>query len=75
MQVRVADSGPGIADENLDKIFHPFFTTKRNGSGLGLPVAKKIVDSHRGHIGVGTAAAGGALFTVRLPLRRQPPED
>jgi signal transduction histidine kinase len=66
--VRVGDTGPGIAEEHLGKLFYPFFTTKEQGSGVGLSMAKKIVDSHRGLIDVKNRAGGGALFTVRLPL-------
>jgi signal transduction histidine kinase len=66
--VRVADSGPGIAEEARERIFYPFFTTKEEGSGVGLSMAKKIVDSHRGSIDVDSGAGGGAVFTVRLPM-------
>jgi signal transduction histidine kinase len=66
--VRVSDSGSGIASEDRDKIFYPFFTTKKDGSGVGLSTVKKIVGSHRGLIDVDTAPAGGARFTVRLPM-------
>jgi len=66
--VRVGDSGPGIPDEERAKVFYPFFTTKKNGSGVGLSMVKKIVDSHRGLIDVDRAPEGGALFTVRLPM-------
>ena len=66
--VRVSDTGPGIPVEHLDKIFYPFFTTKKQGSGVGLPMAKKIVDSHRGLIDVASRVGGGTTFTVRLPM-------
>jgi signal transduction histidine kinase len=65
--VRVADSGPGIQSDHLEKLFYPFFTTKPNGSGVGLSMAKKIVDSHRGVIDVTTEPGSGTVFTVRLP--------
>lgn len=65
--VRVQDSGPGIRPEHLEKLFYPFFTTKPNGSGVGLSMAKKIVDSHRGVIDVVTEPGQGTVFTVRLP--------
>ena len=65
--VRVQDSGPGIKSEHLEKLFYPFFTTKPNGSGVGLSMAKKIVDSHRGVIDVTTEPGCGTVFTVRLP--------
>ncbi len=66
--VRIEDSGPGIAEDRRDKLFYPFFTTKKNGSGVGLSMAKKIVDSHRGSIDVESRPGAGAAFTVRIPL-------
>lgn len=66
--VRISDSGPGIAADHLDKLFYPFFTTKPSGSGVGLSMAKKIVDSHRGVIDVESAPGAGTVFTVRLPM-------
>lgn len=68
LTVRISDTGPGIAEEHRDKLFYPFFTTKKQGSGVGLAVAKKIVDSHRGLIDVGPREGGGAVFTVRIPF-------
>jgi signal transduction histidine kinase len=73
--VRVSDSGPGITDEDRDRIFHPFFTTKRDGSGVGLAVAKKIVGSHRGMIDVTSAPGEGAEIVVRLPMIERVAED
>jgi PAS domain S-box-containing protein len=66
--VRVSDTGSGISDEHLDRLFYPFFTTKKHGSGVGLSMAKKIVDSHRGVIDVASRVGQGTTFTVRLPL-------
>lgn len=66
--VRVSDTGPGIGADERDRIFYPFFTTKKQGSGVGLSMAKKIVSSHRGLIDVADAPGGGAQFTVRLPM-------
>ncbi len=66
--IRVRDNGPGIGDQALSRLFQPFCTTKKNGSGVGLSTAKKIIDSHRGSIDVNTAPDGGACFTVRLPM-------
>jgi len=66
--VRVRDTGSGISEEHLDKLFYPFFTTKTQGSGVGLSMAKKIVDSHRGLIDVRSDSGRGAEFTVRLPM-------
>jgi PAS domain S-box-containing protein len=66
--VRVSDTGSGIPAESLDRLFYPFFTTKKHGSGVGLPIAKKIVDSHRGLVDVASTVGGGSTFTVRLPM-------
>jgi nitrogen-specific signal transduction histidine kinase len=69
--VRVADNGPGIDEEDRDRVFQPFFTTKTHGSGVGLAVAKKIVGGHRGMIDVTRAPQGGAEIVVRLPIVRR----
>jgi signal transduction histidine kinase len=73
--VRVSDTGPGIGEEERDRIFHPFFTTKTNGSGVGLAVARKIVGSHRGVIDVVSAPGQGAEIVVRLPMVERAAED
>jgi len=66
--VSVADSGIGIAPDNLTKIFEPLFTTKAKGIGLGLAVVKTLVEGHGGAIEVESRAGEGSTFTVRLPL-------
>lgn len=66
--VRITDTGPGIALQHQDKLFYPFFTTKKQGSGVGLSMARKIVDSHRGLLDFENRPEGGAAFRVRLPL-------
>jgi signal transduction histidine kinase len=66
--VRVADDGPGVPEAERDKIFYPFFTTKKQGSGVGLSIVRKIVNSHQGLIDYETGPEGGALFTVRIPM-------
>jgi signal transduction histidine kinase len=68
VHVDVADTGTGIAPEHLDKIFEVYFTTKPNGSGLGLPTAKRIVEEHGGSIAVESRPGQGARFEIRLPL-------
>ncbi len=67
-EVRITDSGPGIREEIRDKIFDPFFTTKHRGSGLGLPVVKRVVEAHRGEIVLSYPSTGGTEALVRLPL-------
>ena len=62
-----ADTGPGIAPEDLPHIFEPFYTTKDFGTGLGLAVSYSIVESHQGTLSVDSVPGHGATFTVRLP--------
>ena len=56
-----------IVEENLEKIFEPYFSTKETGTGLGLAIVQKIVDIHHGTIGVTSNLGEGTKFTVRLP--------
>jgi signal transduction histidine kinase len=70
--VRVTDSGRGIPTENLPDIFKPFYTTKGNGTGLGLSLAKRIVEEHHGTIEVTSTVGKGTQMTVYLPLARAP---
>jgi signal transduction histidine kinase len=69
-RVVVADAGPGIQPALREKVFDPFFTTKVNGAGLGLAIARRIVDAHRGAICVRCPARGGAALEVWLPRWR-----
>ncbi len=66
--ISIVDTGKGIAPDILDKIFHPFFTTKITGSGIGLAITQKIVDSHGGVIDVESTVGEGTTFHVRLPM-------
>ena len=68
VQVSVADTGPGIAEEHSKKIFDPLFTTKTQGTGLGLSICEKIVSQHHGSIRVDSKPGEGATFTVWLPM-------
>jgi two-component system NtrC family sensor kinase len=70
VEVQVADTGPGISAEHLDRLFEPGFTTKgkRVGMGLGLAICREIVDRHAGTISVASQVGVGSTFTVRLPL-------
>ena len=67
-RISVNDSGPGITPEARDRLFRPFFTTKRTGTGLGLALVQKIIVFHNGRIIVGTSSRGGASFQITLPL-------
>jgi len=68
LEIAFTDSGPGIASDAVARIFEPFFTTKGNGTGLGLPITKKIIEGHGGSIEVSGGSGEGATFLVRLPV-------
>ena len=65
--VTIADRGPGVDPDSLERIFYPFFTTKKDGSGIGLSVAQKIVDAHGGRIDVESRVGDGTAFSVVIP--------
>lgn len=70
VEITFKDSGPGIDEEIIGRIFEPFFTTKQDGTGLGLAVAKKIIEAHGGSLKVDSEAGSGATIMVRLPRHR-----
>jgi len=74
VSVAINDTGPGIPAENLNNIFRPFFTTKGHGTGLGLPLARRIVEDHGGKLEVTSDLGHGSTFTLVLPFRRPRPE-
>lgn len=65
--IEVSDDGPGIGDDALPQVFDPYFTTKADGTGLGLPVVMKIVLEHHGELGAERSPQGGALLRIQLP--------
>jgi len=65
--IRVGDTGPGIPGPEHEKIFQPFYTSKDTGTGLGLPIARKIVSCHGGYLGVESSTPAGTVFLIRLP--------
>jgi nitrogen fixation/metabolism regulation signal transduction histidine kinase len=67
----IIDNGPGFPVDLLSRIFEPYVTTKARGSGLGLPIVKKIVDEHLGTIEISNASEGGARIDIRLPLVKE----
>ncbi len=69
-QITITDTGIGMEEEELASLFVPFFTTKRNGNGLGLVETKKIITTHGGTIDVHSKPAKGSSFIIHLPMRR-----
>jgi signal transduction histidine kinase len=67
--IRVSDSGPGVPPSMREKIFDPYYTTKPDGTGIGLSFSRRIVISHGGSITVGESRSGGAEFSIRIPIR------
>jgi C4-dicarboxylate-specific signal transduction histidine kinase len=70
VEIRIGDTGQGIAVANLKSIFDPFFTTKPQGMGMGLAIARTIMEAHGGAISGENRLSGGALFTIQLPIAR-----
>ncbi|MCU0782520.1 MAG: ATP-binding protein [Verrucomicrobia bacterium] len=71
VRVAIADTGIGITTENMPRLFEPFFTTKQQGTGLGLTIARRIVQEHRGDISVQSQLNKGTTFSILLPARRK----
>ncbi len=65
--LHVIDTGPGISEETLGKVFQPYFTTKSGGTGLGLPASRRIIEAHHGRIDIHTELGRGTDFTITLP--------
>ncbi len=68
VRIEVRDHGPGISEDDLERIFSPFFTTKPKGTGLGLSIVRKVVDAHDGIIDAASAPGRGTTFRVTLPV-------
>jgi signal transduction histidine kinase len=71
-EVSIEDSGPGVPADRERQIFEPFFTTKATGMGMGLAIARTIIERHGGRIWVENKGAGGAIFRFTLPVARRP---
>ena len=67
IQIDITDTGPGIPKDIIDKIFQAYFSTKKTGTGLGLPTAKRIIEDHRGTISVQSEEGKGTNFSIKLP--------
>ena len=70
-QLSVSDRGPGIPEDKLKEVFEPFFTSKAEGMGMGLSIARTIIEAHNGQISAKNRDHGGASFRIRLPLVSQ----
>jgi signal transduction histidine kinase len=70
--IAVEDTGPGIPDEVVPRMFNPFFTTRKTGTGLGLAIVHRIIDAHEGHLNVSNVPHGGARIELCLPVRPHP---
>lgn len=71
MEIKVSDTGRGINDEHVDRIFDPFFSTKDRGTGLGLAIVSAVVNAHGGFIDVASKPGEGTIFTIGLPASRE----
>ncbi len=69
-EIRISDDGTGIDPQTIDRLFDPYVTTKNKGTGLGLAIVKKLVEEHGGTVSAENREQGGAVMTVRLPIRR-----
>jgi two-component system nitrogen regulation sensor histidine kinase NtrY len=67
--VEIADNGPGIRNEDKEKLFLPYFSTKRDGTGLGLAIAYRIIKEHKGYIRVRDNDPNGTIFTIEIPIK------
>jgi len=72
LQIRVRDNGPGISEDVIDRVFDPFFTTRAQGTGLGLAVVARTVSNYGGEITVKNRPEGGAEFLINLPIAMEP---
>lgn len=70
VQIDIEDNGPGISETALDNIFTPFFTTKNKGTGLGLPICRRLIDQHRGTIVAHSRIGEGTRFVITLPIKQ-----
>lgn len=81
VKITIGDTGPGIPDSIIDRIFDPYFTTRQDGSGLGLALSYSIIQKHRGYLNVTSVIDHGSTFTIHLPASEtvaeseQPPQE
>jgi signal transduction histidine kinase len=72
VEASVSDTGPGIPPDKLKEIFNPFFSTKPQGMGMGLSIARTIIEAHGGQVWAENRPTGGAMFRIKLPLATHP---
>ena len=70
LRIAIRDTGPGMSRETMERIFDPYFSTKDSGTGLGLPIAKKIIEEHGGAIQVASEPGAGTTVTMEIPVER-----
>jgi two-component system, sporulation sensor kinase E len=75
LEFSFADTGNGISDEILPKLFSPLFTTKAQGMGFGLAICRRIVEAHQGTITVKTSQGKGSIFKITIPIEQKTPTD
>jgi signal transduction histidine kinase len=71
IRIEISDTGKGIDEEMMDKIFRPFFTTKAKGTGLGLAISKQLIERHGGGMHVSSNPDCGTIFTIVLPIMNE----
>jgi signal transduction histidine kinase len=69
IECAIEDAGPGFREEDLPRVFEPFFTRRRGGTGLGLSIVQRIVEEHGGRIAAANRTPTGAVVTLRLPVK------
>src|SRR5581483_3382809 len=75
LEIAVSDTGTGIAPDQIERIFQPFYTTKAHGIGLGLPISRRLIEDHHGTLSVESQTGYGATFTIQLPLPGAPLDE
>ena len=70
-RVEITDTGRGIAPEDISKVFEPYYSTKETGTGLGLPIVRKVIEDHGGTVSVSSKLGGGTTFTIALPTKAE----
>ncbi|MBT8422607.1 MAG: PAS domain-containing sensor histidine kinase [Gammaproteobacteria bacterium] len=75
VRISVSDNGPGVAEEQVEKIFEPFVSLRSDGTGLGLAVVRSVAKAHGGDIGLTENSRDGATFTLQLPLQKKSDQD